>query len=342
MRNLLAVFAAAGLLMGGQIASAEPIVIKYSHVNSDNTPKGYGALKFKERAEALLPGKVKIEVYPNSQLFGDEKEIEALLLGDVQILAPSMSKLHKYTDKLQLFDLPFLFNDIAAVDRFEATPVGQSLLTELEDKGITGLGFLHNGMKQLSANKKVVRPDDASGLKFRVQTSDVLEAQFKAVGATPQKLAFSEVYQALQTGVVDGTENPHSNLYTQKMHEVQKHMTLTDHGYLGYAVITNKKFWDGLPGEIRTQLEQAMKESTEAASEATPEEIAELVTAHAPEISEQVVVLDWPDYRELISESGLIEEEVVETNLRYLTDGLGISHDLQAADMYTNEFVPTD
>lgn len=266
MRSMFAVFAAAGVILGATMASAAPIVIKYSHVNSDNTPKGYGALKFKERAEAMLPGKVKIEVYPNSQLFGDEKEIEALLLGDVQILAPSMSKLHKYTDKLQLFDLPFLFNDIAAVDRFEATPTGQSLLTELEDKGFTGLGFLHNGMKQLSANKKIVRPEDAAGLKFRVQTSDVLEAQFKAVGATPQKLAFSEVYQALQTGVVDGQENSWTSMYTTKVYEVQPFITESNHGIMDFLVITNTDWWKGLPDDVRSGLTKAMNEAVKEAN----------------------------------------------------------------------------
>ena len=196
-------------------AQAEPIIIKYSHVVADATPKGQAALKFKELAEKSLPGKVVVQVFPNSQLFGDGKEMEALALGDVQIIAPSLSKFSKYTKKLQIFDLPFLFDDIQAVDRFQASREGQELLSSMKSKGLLGLGYLHNGMKQLSANKPLRTPADAKGLKFRIQASDVIEAQFNAVGANPQKLAFSEVYQALQSGVVDGQENTCSNIYSQ-------------------------------------------------------------------------------------------------------------------------------
>jgi C4-dicarboxylate-binding protein DctP len=183
------------LALGLTTAHAAPIVIKYSHVVADITPKGQAALKFKELAEKKLAGKVEVQVFPNSQLFGDGKEMEALLLGDVQIIAPSLAKFAKYTDQIQIFDLPFLFTDIAAVDRFQASKEGQALLNSMSKKGITGLGYLHNGMKQLSANKPLAMPADAKGLKFRIQPSDVLEAQFKAVGGNPQKLAFAEVYQ---------------------------------------------------------------------------------------------------------------------------------------------------
>lgn len=268
----LKLLAAGVLLAFGLGAQAAPLIIKYSHVVADVTPKGQAALKFKELAEKKLPGKVEIQVFPNSQLFGDGKEMEALLLGDVQILAPSLAKFGKYTKQIQIFDLPFLFNDIQAVDRFQASKEGQGLLNSMEKKGIKGFGFLHNGMKQLSANKPLGMPSDAKGLKFRIQASDVLDAQFHAVGGNPQKLAFAEVYQALQTGVVDGTENPISNFYTQKMHEVQKHLALTNHGYLGYAVIVNKKFWDALPADVRGQLEQAMKEATVYANKIAQEE----------------------------------------------------------------------
>jgi len=243
------------------LAQADPIVIKYSHVVAENTPKGQAALKFKELAEKYLPGKVEVQVFPNSQLFGDGKEMEALLLGDVQIVAPSLSKFSKYTKKLQVFDLPFLFDDIEAVDRFQASAKGQELLTSMEDKGLTGLGFLHNGMKQFSANVPLRKPSDANGLKFRIQASDVLEAQFKAVGGNPQKIAFAEVYQALQSGVVDGTENPWSNTYTKKFYEVQKYITESDHGVLDYMVVTNAKWWNGLPADIRSGLAKAMTES---------------------------------------------------------------------------------
>jgi C4-dicarboxylate-binding protein DctP len=242
-------------------AQADPIIIKYSHVVAENTPKGQSALKFKELAEKYLPGKVEVQVFPNSQLFGDGKEMEALLLGDVQIVAPSLSKFGKYTKKLQVFDLPFLFEDIDAVDRFQDSAKGQELLTSMQGKGIVGLGFLHNGMKQLSANVPLRTPADAKGLKFRIQSSDVLEAQFKAVGANPQKLAFAEVYQALQSGVVDGAENPWSNIYTKKFYEVQKYITESDHGVLDYMVVANESWWNGLPEDVKSGLAKAMKES---------------------------------------------------------------------------------
>ena len=242
-------------------AAADPLVIKFSHVVADNTPKGQTALKFKELAEKALPGQVEVQVFPNSQLFGDGKEMEALLLGDVQIIAPSLAKFSKYSPKLQVFDLPFLFDSIEAVDRFQAGPKGQELLDSMLKKGIKGLGYVHNGMKQLSANKPLHVPADAKGLKFRIQTSDVLEAQFKAVGGNPQKLAFAEVYQALQTGVVDGTENPWSNTYSQKFYEVQKYIMESEHGVIDYMVIVNANWWKKLPDDMRKALGSAMTEA---------------------------------------------------------------------------------
>ena len=252
---------AAAFIFSPAAFSADPIVIKYSHVVADQSPKGQAALKFKELAEKKFPGVVEVQVFPNSQLFGDGKEMEALLLGDVQIIAPSLSKFSKYTKKLQIFDLPFLFDNIQAVDRFQDGPVGQAMLDSMRDKGIKGLGYLHNGMKQMSANTPLLNPEDANGLKFRIQSSDVLEAQFKAVGGNPQKIAFAEVYQALQSGVVDGTENPWANTYTKKFHEVQKYIMDSDHGVLDYLVVTNAAWWDGLPANIRKGLNQAMVES---------------------------------------------------------------------------------
>ncbi len=263
---------ASALMAVGLAAHADPIVIKYSHVVADVTPKGQAALKFKELAEKKLPGKVQVQVFPNSQLFGDGKEMEALLLGDVQILAPSLAKFGKYTKKLQIFDLPFLFKDIHAVDRFQASKEGQSLLNSMEKKGIIGFGYLHNGMKQLSANKPLGSPEDAKGLKFRIQASDVLEAQFKAVGGNPQKIAFSEVYQALQTGVVDGAENPWSNIYSKKFHEVQNYIMESNHGVLDYMVIANAKWWNGLPADVKKGLSEAMKESIAVGNKVAMEE----------------------------------------------------------------------
>ena len=245
------------------LAHADPIVIKVSHVVAENTPKGQAAAKFKELAEKKLPGKVQVQVFPNSQLFGDGKEMEALLLGDVQIIAPSLSKFDRYTKKLQVFDLPFLFNDINAIDRFQKGKDGRALLDSMKSKGIQGLAYWHNGMKELSSDQpKLEVPADVKGLKFRIQPSDVLEAQFRALDANPQKLAFSEVYQALQTGVVDGQENTWSNIYSQKFFEVQKTIAVTNHGVIDYMVITNAKWWDGLPADVRKGLHEAMDEAT--------------------------------------------------------------------------------
>ncbi|MDH2200394.1 TRAP transporter substrate-binding protein [Ectopseudomonas oleovorans] len=251
-----AIMSCAGL---AQAADA-PILIKFAHVVADNTPKGQGALLFKQLAEERLPGRVKVEVYPNSSLFGDGKEMEALLLGDVQMLAPSLAKFEQYAKPMQIFDLPFLFDNMEAVDRFQASPEGRGLLTSMEDKNITGLAYWHNGLKVMSANKPLRDPADARGLKFRVQASAVLEEQFKAVRANPRKMSFAEVYQGLQTGVVNGTENTWSNYYSQKVHEVQKYMTESDHGLIDYMVITNTKFWKGLPDDVRSELETIMAE----------------------------------------------------------------------------------
>ncbi len=258
-----------GLVVAGfaSAALAQPIIIKFSHVVAENTPKGQGALKFKELAEKKLPGKVDVQVFPSSQLFGDAKEMEALLLGDVQLIAPSLSKFDRYTKKLQVFDLPFLFPNPEALDCFQDGPQGQSLLDSMTKQGIKGLGYWHNGMKELSSDKdQLKRPEDVKGLKFRIQASDVLEAQFRAVGANPQKMAFSEVYQALQTGVVDGQENTWSNIYSQKFFEVQKTIAETNHGVLDYMVITNASWWNGLPADVRKGLTEAMNEATKFAN----------------------------------------------------------------------------
>jgi C4-dicarboxylate-binding protein DctP len=211
----------------------------------------------------MTKGRVKVEVYPNSQLYKDKEELEALQLGAVQMLAPSLAKFGPLGVKeFEVFDLPYIFPTKQALYAVTEGPIGKSLLQKLEPKGITGLAYWDNGFKIMSANKPLHVPADFRGLKMRIQSSKVLDAQMRALGANPQVLAFSEVYQALQTGVVDGTENPPSNMYTQKMHEVQKHLTTSNHGYLGYAVIVNKKVWDGLPADIRAALEKAMADAT--------------------------------------------------------------------------------
>ncbi len=256
-----AAVAAAALTMGSMQAMAAPIVIKFSHVVAENTPKGKAANKFRDLVAERLGGKVVVEVYPNSQLFGDNKVLEAMLLGDVQLAAPSLSKFGKYTKKLGVFDLPFLFKDINAVDKFMASKDGKKLLRATERKGLIGLGFLHNGMKQLSATKALKTPGDADGLKFRIMSSDVLAAQFEAVKATPLKKPFSEVFTLLQTKAIDGQENTWSNIYSKKFFEVQDYITHSDHGYLGYLVVTSTEFWSGLPNDIRAELEKALDEA---------------------------------------------------------------------------------
>ncbi len=244
-------------------ALATPIVIKFSHVVAQQTPKGQAANYFKKLAEERTKGRVKVEVYPNSQLFKDQEEMEALQMGSVQMLAPSLAKFGPLGLKeFEVFDLPFIFDSYAELHKVTQGPVGAKLLKKLETKGLIGLAYWDNGFKVMSDNKPLRNVADFRGQKMRIQSSKVLESEMRSVGAIPQVMAFSEVYQALQTGVVDGTENPPSNLYTQKMHEVQKYITLSNHGYLGYAVLVNKKFWMGLPADIRKILEGAMRDAT--------------------------------------------------------------------------------
>jgi C4-dicarboxylate-binding protein DctP len=252
-------------ILAPRLALAEDqIVIKFSHVVAPDTPKGKGSLKFKELAERYTNGRVKVEVYPNSQLYKDKEEVEALQLGAVQMLAPSLAKFGPLGVKeFEVFDLPFILPNKAVLARVVNGKVGKELFQKLEPKGIHGLAYWDNGFKIMTANVPLRKPDDYLGQKLRIQSSKVLEAQMGALGAVPQVLAFSEVYQAMQTGVIDGNENTPSNVYSQKMHEVQKYATLTNHGYIGYAVIVNLKFWNGLPSDVREQLERAMKEATD-------------------------------------------------------------------------------
>ena len=270
--SALLVGVAATVMSMGAYAQ-QPIVIKFSHVVSADTPKGKAAAFFAQKADELTKGKVKVEVYGNSTLYKDKEEMEALQLGAVQMLAPSLAKFGPLGVKeFEVFDLPYIFDSYDQLHKVTTGDVGKGLLTKLEAKGIRGLAYWDNGFKSFSANTPIKSPADLKGKKMRIQSSKVLEEQFRTLGALPQVMAFSEVYQALQTGVVDGTDNPHSNLFTQKMHEVQKHMTITDHNYLGYAVVVNKKFWDGLPADLRGQLEQAMKEATVYANKIAKEE----------------------------------------------------------------------
>jgi len=264
MRKWILAAAAAAIFVAPVAATAQsPIVLKFSHVVAPDTPKGKAAEKFKELGEKYTNGKVKIEVYHNSTLYKDKEELEALQLGAVQMLAPSNSKFGPIGVKeFEVFDLPYILPNKVALRKVTDGPLGKRLLTLLDSKGMTGLAYWDNGFKEMSANKALRVPDDYKGLKFRIQSSKVLEAQFRALGSIPQSMAFSEVYQALQTGVVDGQENTWSNMYTQKMYEVQKYITVTNHGYIGYVVVANKKFWDGLPADIRRQLEKALQDAT--------------------------------------------------------------------------------
>ncbi|MCK1456427.1 TRAP transporter substrate-binding protein [Bradyrhizobium sp. 35] len=266
MRTFAIAASIAVLALGltGPASAQSPIIIKFSHVVATDTPKGKASEKFKELADKYTGGKVKVEIYPNSTLYKDKEELEALQLGSVQMLAPSNSKFGPLgIREFEVFDLPYILPDLKTLRKVTEGPLGARLLKLLEPKGITGLAYWDNGFKQMSANKKLVTPADYQGVKFRIQSSRVLQAQFKALGSLPQVMAFGEVYQALQTGVVDGQENTWSNIYTQKMHEVQKYITESNHGYIGYVVIVNKKFWDDLPADIRDQLTKAMKEATD-------------------------------------------------------------------------------
>lgn len=330
MGKLFTALIAAGVIaaVGGGSASqvsAQEIVIKFSHVVAPDTPKGKGAEKFKELAAKYTEGKAKVEVYPNSQLYKDKEELEALQLGAVQMLAPSLAKFGPLGAKeFEIFDVPFIFPDKAALRKVTDGAVGKDLLGRLGSKGIVGLAFWDNGFKIMSANKELKSPDDMLGLKMRIQSSKVLEAQMKALGAVPQVMAFSEVYQALQTGVVDGTENPPSNMFTQKMHEVQSNATLTNHGYLGYAVIVNKAFWDGLPAPVRAGLEKAMAEATVYANEIAQKENDDSFDAmvksgktkfYKPSDAERKAWVDAvkPVYKEV---SGRIGKELLETVIK--------------------------
>jgi len=257
--------AAAVLALSSLSASAQnPIIIKFSHVVANDTPKGKGALKFKELAEKYTNGKVKVEVYPNSSLYKDKEEIEALQLGSVQMLAPSTAKFAPLGVKeFEALDLPWLFKDEATYAKAMKGPVGEWLFKKLEAKGITGLAYWDNGFHMVSANRALVNPADFQGLKIRISGSKIADRYFRDVGSIPQIMAFSEVYQALQTGVVDGCENTASNYLTQKFYEVQKDITVSYHAHLQYAVIVNSKFWNGLPADIRGQLDKAMAEATD-------------------------------------------------------------------------------
>jgi len=269
MRHVAAAVAALSVgcaAMAPSIAQAADMVIRFSHVVAENTPKGMGAKHFETCVEETLPGTVDVDVYPNSQLFDDDDVLEAMLRGDVHIAAPSLSKFNRYTDALSIFDLPFLFDDLEAAERFQQSDAGQELLRAMEDDGILGLAYWHNGMKQMSAGEPLRTPADAEGKTFRIMASDVLAAQFEAVEAVPVKKPFSEVFTLLQTQAIDGQENTWSNIYSKKFFEVQPYITETDHGLLDYLVVTNSRWWNGLDDDEREAMTRCMDEATEVAN----------------------------------------------------------------------------
>jgi C4-dicarboxylate-binding protein DctP len=329
-RVLLLVAMAALLAFAGSALAQQPIVIKFSHVVAVDTPKGKAAEYFKKLAEERTKGRVKVEVYPNSQLYKDGEEMEALQLGSVQMLAPSVAKFGPLgAREFEVFDLPYIFDSFAELHKVTDGPVGKKLFKKLETKSIAGLAFWDNGFKDFSANRALRLPGDVKGLKMRIQSSNVLEAEIRALGGLPQKMAFSEVYQGLQTGVVDGTENPPSNFYTQKMHEVQKFLTLTDHGVIEYAVIANKPFWDGLPADIRTTLEGAMKETTKFANDIAKKENDDALEAVRKSGKTEIITLtaaqkaEWkkallPVHREMESRIGkdMLQDVYKETGFK--------------------------
>ncbi|MHA3902183.1 TRAP transporter substrate-binding protein [Castellaniella sp. WN] len=254
-------------------AQQEPIVIRFSHVVASDTPKGKAAVRFQQLAERATNGRVRVHIYPNSELYRDREELEALQLGAVEMIAPSLSKFGPLgVREFEVFDLPFMFPDAEALHRITNGPIGMGMLQRLRLKGVVGLAFWDNGFKSFSASRPLRIPSDLSGLRMRIQPSRVLDAQMRALGAQPMTMRFGEVYAALEAGVVDGTENPPSNFYTQNMQDVQSYFTVSNHGYLGYAVIVNRKFWEGLPSDIREALEEAMREATRYATSIAQEE----------------------------------------------------------------------
>jgi C4-dicarboxylate-binding protein DctP len=298
-RPVLAALALAFALPFGTAYAQAPIVIKFSHVVATNTPKGKGAEYFKKLAEERTHGRVKVEVYPNSTLYKDAEEVDALQLGAVQMLAPSLAKFGPLGVRdFEVFDLPYLFDSYEELHKITYGKVGQDLFKKLQPKGIIGLAYWDNGFMDMSANKPLRHPADFRGLKMRIQSSKVIDSQMRALGSVPQVMAFSEVYQALQTGVVDGTENPPSNLYTQKMYEVQKYLTLSDHHYLGYAVIVNKKFWDGLPPDVRKTLDQAMADTTQYVNEIAKKENDDALEAVRKTGKTEIITLTPEEKRE--------------------------------------------
>jgi C4-dicarboxylate-binding protein DctP len=311
MKLFCACLATIGVLLAAPVHAQDTIVIKFSHVAAPDTPKGQAALTFKKLAEERTKGRVKVEVYPNSMLFKDAEELDALKMGSVHMLAPVPGKFGPAgVPEFEVFDLPYLFPDLEALQRVYRSPAAAALMKKLEPKGMVGLAFWNNGFRVMSANRPIHTPAETKGLKMRINSSKVNAAIMKSIGALPQTMAFSEVYQALQTGVIDGTEGPLSNLYTQKQYEVQKHVTLTYHTISNYVVVANKAFWDKLPPDIRTTLEGAIKEATAANDEMSAKDEAAAITGITAS-GRSVIYKPTPAERELWMKAMLpVQEEM--------------------------------
>ncbi|NDV97904.1 TRAP transporter substrate-binding protein [Yangia sp. PrR002] len=325
--------AVSALVSGTQAATAAcddgEIVVKFSHVtNTDKHPKGIAAQLFADRVNEEMDGKACVEVFPNSTLYNDDQVLEAMLNGDVQMAAPSLSKFEQFTKVFRIFDLPFMFKNMEAVDAFQNSEIGQDMKEVMVRRGLLGLGFWHNGMKQLSANKPLIEPADAKGLKFRVQPSEVLKAQFAALDASPQPMAFSEVYGALQTGVVDGQENTWSNIYGQKFFEVQDGTTETNHGVLDYMVVTSADWWDSLPEDVREQMGTILDEVTAERNAAIAEVDAD---------NRQAVLDAGGEIRELSPEERAAWLDVMKPVWDQFTDDVG-QENIDAAQEFNAQF----
>jgi C4-dicarboxylate-binding protein DctP len=266
IRFLLTRLTLLAVILLGHSSAAQadpPIIIRFSHVVKADTPKGKAARKFADLAKERTNGRVIVQVYDNASLYKDKDEMEAVQLGSVEMLAPSLAKfgqlgLHDF----EVFDLPYIFRNREGLQTITQGPIGAQLLRQLEERGIKGLAYWDNGFKVFSANTPIRLPSDLKGKRMRVQPSKVIETQMTTLGSEALPLSYSDAYRALKTGLADGTENPPSNLYSEKMHEVQPYVTVTNHGYLGYAVIVNKRFWESLPRDIRETLEKCIQEAT--------------------------------------------------------------------------------
>jgi C4-dicarboxylate-binding protein DctP len=300
MKKLLAaaLIGVASLVVASAALAQGPIVIKFSHVVAEHTLKGKAAEYFKKLAEERTHGAVKVEVYHNSTLYKDKEELEALQLGAVQMLAPTPGKFGPLgVREYEVLDLPYLFDSLAEEHKVTQGPVGRQLLDKLTSKGVLGLAFWDNGFKEMTSNKPLRKPEDFKGMKIRIQSSRVIDAQMRALGALPQVMSFAELYGALQTGVVDGQENPTNVIYPSKLYEVQKYLTLSDHGYHGYVVITNPKFWAGLPPGIRSTLEGALRDTSKYFNEAAEKENAEGLEAIRKSGKTQIITLTADEKR---------------------------------------------